>query len=234
MLMQTHPSIVGLARIGDRFGVRCLESEAASCALQRCGLTRLDCGCTRVDLGPSGRNVRSSAEPSFLEIPPPMDSLHAASGEIIFHEVTARAPVQQDQLPVLASCRTLQGMSPVPSAVDSKGVDPLQNMDPWQAALDRSSASKVPSERSVLCKLKASAPDTASSESIEASIMARVESRIASSHGELDAKIHALDSKVGQVAQKVDCQETLLQSLFAQQMSRIEELIGSTKKPRAE
>ena len=70
--------------------------------------------------------------------------------------------------------------------------------------------------------------------SIKASIMAKVETRLASSHGELDARISTLDCKVGQVAQKVDSQEGLLQSLFAQQLSRVEELIGTTKKPRAE
>ena len=93
-------------------------------------------------------------------------------------------------------------------------------------------------EQSVLQKIKASqaasSADTLASDSMEASIMAKVESRLASAHGELDARINTLDAKVGQVASKVDSQETLLQSLFAEQMSRIEELIGSTKKQRAE
>ena len=138
-------------------------------------------------------------------------------------------------------------MSPAASTSDRKGVDPLQSMDPWQAALDKSSTLRTHHvglplasdaarqiEQSVLHKLKAAAPDGTSAESMQASIMARVESRLASSHGELDSRINALDAKVGHVAQKVDSQEGLLQSLFAEQMSRIEELIGSTKKPRAE
>ena len=39
--------------------------------------------------------------------------------------------------------------------------------------------------------------------------MAKVESRLASVHGELDARISTLDNKVGQVASKVDSQESL-------------------------
>ena len=130
---------------------------------------------------------------------------------------------------------------------DNKAVDPLQQADPWKAALDRSQACKGQSgysaipentarqiEQSVLQKIKASTGETPGQGSLEASIMEKVERRLVASHGELDARINALDGKVGQVAQKVDSQETLLQSLFAEQMSRVEELIGSTKKSRAE
>ena len=145
----------------------------------------------------------------------------------------------------------IQAHTAGPHASEHKGPDPLQSSDPWQAALDKSSEPRVPSgnaavtsdaarqiEQSVLQKLKASQAasnaNSSGSTSVEASIVAKLESRLASSHGELDARINKLDGKVAQVAQKLDSQESLLQSLFAQQMSRIEELIGSTKKPRAE
>ena len=61
-----------------------------------------------------------------------------------------------------------------------------------------------------------------------------MDSRLANAHAELDGRITAIDTKTGQVAQKVDSQESVLQDLFAQQMSRIEELIGSTKRSRNE
>ena len=280
LLMQTHPSIIGLARIGDRFGVRCCKSEEEQLHHKlRPTTTWVDKARLRVyESGPwpfgTQRSVISRALASFgwqrarpaqpcpgrrgglwftieAEAPPPMDSLHASFGEIIFHEVTARAPIIPNQPSVLASRRTLQGLCPIASAVDRNGADPLQGMDPWQAALDRSAAQRAQApapamtgstakqiEQSVLQKIKASqaasSADVLASDSMEASILAKVESRIASAHGELDARINTLDAKVGQVASKVDSQETLLQSLFAEQMSRVEELIGSTKKRRAE
>ena len=276
LLMQTHPSIVGLARIGERFGVRCLKSdEEALHNKLRPTTTWVDKSRLRVyESGPwpfgTQRQVISRALVSFgwqkarpaqpcpgrrgglwflieAATSPPSDSLHASFGEVIFHEVTSAAPIAHDLPPVLASRRTLQGMCPVDRAMDRKGTDPLQVTDPWQVALDRSSSQRAPSgcsafpgdaarqiEQSVLQKIKASTTESSGSSSIEAAIMAKVESRLAESHGELDARINSLDSKVGQVAQKVDSQEGLLQSLFAEQMCRIEELIGSTKKPRAE
>ena len=257
LLTQTHPSIIGLARIGDRFGVRCCKSEEEQLHNKlRPATTWVDKARLRVyESGPwplgTQRQVIGRALVSFgwqrarpaqpcpgrrgglwilieAETPPPMDSLHADFGEIIFHEVTARVPEAPDQPPVLASRRTLQGMWPNTGVGDRRGADPLQSMDPWQAETARQI------EQSVLQKVKAaqafSGPDPSSSSSVEASIMARVESRLASVHGELDARISTLDNKVGQVASKVDSQESLLQSLFAEQMSRIEELIGSTKK----
>ena len=57
-------------------------------------------------------------------------------------------------------------------------------------------------EQSVLQQLKATAGDNSGAHTMEASIMAKVESRLAASHAELDARINSLDGKVGQVAHK--------------------------------
>ena len=275
LLMQTHPSIVGLARVGGRFGVRCEKSsEEALHRVLRPATTWIDRSRLRVfESGPwpygtqrssitkallsfGWRNARPS-QPSpgrrgglwFLieaEDAPPMQSLHASFGEVLFSEISSKESIEPVPHAVVASKRTLQGLHPpVPSPVDRSSRDPLQVSDPWQAALDRSAPgrSSAPSssgdiarvvEQSVLQRLKAAPSDASNSAQLEAAILAKVDQKISACHHGLDTRISSLDGKVGQLSQKVDAQENTLQSLFAEQMSRIEELLGSTKKGRTE
>ena len=50
-------------------------------------------------------------------------------------------------------------------------------------------------EQSVLQQLKAPPFENSGAHTMEASIMAKVESRLAASHGELDARINSLDGR---------------------------------------
>ena len=77
-------------------------------------------------------------------------------------------------------------------------------------------------------------PAPASTAELEASILAKVDSRLAAAQEGFQSQIGALDGKIQSVSSKVDPQEAVLQNLFQQQMSRIEELMGATKKVRQE
>ena len=172
LLMQTRQAVVGLARIGERFGVRCLKKDEEMLHTKlRPATTWVDR--TRLRIYESGpwpfgtqRQVISRALLSFgwhkarpaqpspgkrgglwflieAETPPPMDSLHAEFGEVIFHEITAKQQVAPGQPQVLASRRTLQGMCPATGSKEGKGVDPLQQADPWQAAIEKAQPARA-------------------------------------------------------------------------------------------
>ena len=176
---------------------------------------------------------------------PPQESLHADFGEVLFHEVPVKAPSPNVPPAVLASQRTLRDIRP---ALSSTAVpDPLQLSDPWQQALNQrpgpskghdgptTSAEAIKSlESSILNRVRNVQPAAASTAELEASILAKVDSRIAAAQEGLQSQIGTLDGKIQTVSSKVDSQESLLQNLFQQQMSRIEELIGATKKGRQE
>ena len=277
LLSQTHPAILGLARMGERYGVRCLKTEEESLHRKLKPATAwVDKARMRVfESGPWPFGTQKQAILKALisfgwqntrpsqpcpgrrgglwykieaEGEPPRQSLHASFGEVLFCEVLAKPTPVVEVPQILASRRTLQGIQPpLATQAHRAPVDPLQVSDPWQAALDRganaqpsgSSASSSADiaravEASVLHKIRASPPATTQQEQFENAILARVDARIAASHNDLEAKVSSLDGRLGQLTHKVDSQEGVLQSLFAAQMSRIEELLGDTKRSRNE
>ena len=277
LLSQTHTAILGIARMGDRFGVRCLKKDEESLHrklkpstawVDRARLRTFESG-----PWPFGTQKQSilkalvsfgwqNARPSQpcpgrrgglwykieAEGEPPMQSLHAPFGEILFCELVAKTTPAAEVPQILASRRTLQGIQvPTDKSPARPPVDPLQASDPWQAALDRgpqpshhggtsSSSSDIAKvvEASVLQKLKASNTVSPQQEHLEQTLLARVDAKIAASHSDLEARVSSLDGRLGQLTHKVDSQEGVLQSLFAAQMSRIEELLGDTKRSRNE
>ena len=279
LLMQTHRAVCGLARIGERFGVRCLKTDEEPLhRLLRPSVAWVDRSKLRVfesgpwpfgtqrqaivrALGSFGWKARPS-QPCpghrgglwyFLEAEeePPQKSIHAAFGEVLLWEVPPKEVAAPAAPPIVASQRTLKGLAPQAAATGHKPrQDPLQVLDPWQVALDQRQVVRpnatLPGASSVSRSMLTSGHAAAD---IEAAILAKVDSRINASQEtlrkQLDSRITdsqesvrkqlgALDDRVTSVAQKVDSQESLLQGLFEQQMSRIEELIGSTKRGRNE
>ena len=211
LLMQTHPEIVGLGGVGDRFGVRCECSSAEALhGKLRPATAWLDK--TRLRTFESGPWPFGTQRPAILkaliafgwprarpaqpcpgkhgglwflieaEDPPPMQSLHASFGEVLFSEVHQRTPPVSAPIPVFGSQRALKGLLTARVGSSVAG-DPIQASDPWQAALHRraqataSSASGAPQadvaraiEQSVCQKLRHTTLEHPSREEFEAAI----------------------------------------------------------------
>ena len=270
LLMQTHDLICGLARIGDRFGVRCRkEHEERLHGILRPSVAWVDKAKLRTyesgpwPFGTQRANIVKAlsafgwrARPGQpiqghkgglwftieAESPPPQDSLHASFGEILFWEVRTRDAPKPPLPPVVASRRALQALAPLPSP--GRQPDPFAASDPWQEALDRrqsrlfspaaSGTNGVDTRaaralestivRRVRDQLPAGAPD------LEANILAKVDARLKAQSTALSGRIDGLENRVSSVASQVESQEQVMRSLFDAQMSRIEELLGATKR----
>ena len=72
-------------------------------------------------------------------------------------------------------------------------------------------------------------PGTGSAE-LEASILAKVDARLHAQSNALGGRIDGLETRVSTVASQVESQEQVMRSLFDAQMSRIEELLGASKR----
>ena len=78
--------------------------------------------------------------------------------------------------------------------------------------------------RKVRDQLPSGAPD------LEANILAKVDARLKAQSTALGGRIDGLENRVSSVASQVESQEQVMRSLFDAQMSRIEELLGATKR----
>ena len=224
LLMQTHDVICGLARIGDRFGVRCKkEHEEQLHALLRPSIAWVDKAKLRTyESGPwpfgtqranivkalaalgwrarPGQPIQGHKGGLWFNIeaesPPPQDSLHASFGEILFWEVRQKDVPKPPLQPVVASRRTLQALAP--AVVPHRPLDPLVASDPWQEALDRRQAKA--------CASSAPATSAVDTRALESSIVQRVRSQLPSSSAadveasilaKVDAKLQAQSTALG-------------------------------------
>ena len=215
LLMQTHDLICGLARIGDRYGVRCRkEHEEQLHSLLKPSVAWVDkdklrkyesgpwpFGTQRANLVKALAAFGWRARPGqpiqghkgglwFVieaESPPPQDSLHASFGEVLFWEIRHKGAPKTPAPPVVASRRALQALAPG-SAV-GRPLDPLAACDPWQDAVDRrQTKAGVPA---------VPAPSTVDTKALESSIVQRVRSQLPSSSADLEASILAkVDAKL--------------------------------------
>ncbi|CAE7237272.1 UVR8 [Symbiodinium sp. CCMP2592] len=158
---QTHADVVGLARVGQRFGVRCAKdnTEALHAILRPTTPYMAMEGALTFHAGPWPYGTqRATIVKAFKEwkwearpmqpIPrpsgsglwwavvarehPPQAILYVQQGEVLISEVKSKAtPKVQAQAPVVAAKAAMQALSVVPPA----GEDPLQINDPWAAAL---------------------------------------------------------------------------------------------------
>ena len=268
LLMQTHDLICGLARVGDRFGVRCRkEHEEQLHGLLRPSIAWVDRAKLRTyesgpwPFGTQRANIVKAlaafgwrARPGQpiqghkgglwftieAESPPPQDSLHAQFGEVLFWEIRPKDVLKPPAPPVVASRRTLQALAP--GIGQSRAQDPLAASDPWQEARDRrkgkAPAHVVPApagvdtralESTIVQRVRNQLPGTGSAE-LEASILAKVDARLQAQSNALGGRIDGLETRVSSVASQVESQEQVTRSLFDAQMSRIEELLGASKR----
>ena len=208
LLMQTHDLICGLARIGDRFGVRCRkEHEEQLHSLLRPTVAWVDkAKLRRYESGPwpfgtqranivkalaafgwrarPGQPVQGHKGGWFIieaETPPPQDSLHASFGEVLFWEVQQKEAPKAPLPPVVASRRALQALAPRSGA--GKALDLLVASDPWQEALDRRQGKSTASSATASTHVDARA--------LESSILQRVRNQLPSSSADIEASILA-------------------------------------------
>lgn len=167
MLKQSTPDIIGLARLGHKYGVRCLTTKAQELhALLRPGGSFLPAGKKlHFSLGPVpygtlrssivevlaaipwvGRPLQPMVTPNTIGgvlwkiqavEPPPVSVVHTDCGELVISRLDEQAPVPQVRPAVVASNKTLQLCTNV---VPQAKVDTLQLHDPWEDAHKKRSA----------------------------------------------------------------------------------------------
>ena len=128
--------------------------------------------------------------------------------------------------------------------------DPLQTEDPWslylaskdknrkqvggQPLVSAASAPPKPQATSLTQQVQVASSDIARiSAHIEHQVLAKVQQQVDAATGALGQKVSSLETNVGAIQRKVENQEAVLQQMFNQQMSRIEELLVP-KRPRNE
>ena len=159
LLKQSHSEVVGLARVNDRFGIRCLREHEESLhklvketpfvdktKLRRFHAGPFPYGTQRRAVTKALTDMGWKACPMQLapghagglwwvvhaEAAPPKNVLHTQFGEVIFSEVPSREQVKPPAPLVLASRHTLRNFQ-ASGATSSE--DPLQQSDPWLQAL---------------------------------------------------------------------------------------------------
>ncbi|CAE7468251.1 Pol [Symbiodinium sp. CCMP2592] len=232
---QSTPQALGIARIGQRFGVRSkvehaeevhsLLKPASTYFKQEWALTfhagPWPYGSQRGAIAKVLESCIWKARPSGdgqwwaikAETSPPQAVLHLQQGEILVSEAKAKPGVKGPVQEVLVAPRAVLEAVATPGKLAE---DPLQINDPWAAAA--AAAKPNPGRSSVAAT--ASNDFGAMARSLEAKLSAQVRG----------ARVQALESSVATVTKKVDGQEAALtaafQSLFEQQTARIEELLG--------
>ncbi|CAE7783021.1 unnamed protein product [Symbiodinium sp. CCMP2592] len=249
---QTHADVVGLARVGQRFGVRCAKDNTAALhAILRPTTPYMAMeGALTFHAGPWPYGTqRATIVKAFKEwkwearpmqpIPrpsgsglwwavaarehPPQAILYVQQGEVLISEVKSKAtPKVQAQAPVVAAKAAMQALSVVPPA----GEDPLQINDPWAAALP----AKLPRPVAV----PAPPFDVKSFEDkLQAQITAQVTTQVAAATQSVEGRVAALETSVAEVNTRVQGQESRLrdafQELFNEQTERLELLLGAKR-----
>ena len=244
LVKQTHIAVVGLARVGQRYGVRCRQADAEalhkllkpstpyfakdSARLYHSGPWPF--GTQRQAIlkalqafGWQSKPLQPIPRPSGHGLwwsiqaagPPPKPVLSLDIGDVIFSEVKAKAePRALSEAPVVASQAVLKHFS-----VQAAETDPLQVNDPWASA-----AAKLPTANPPQLDV------AALTRTLEARLDAQVKNQVAEASKEIRDRVDQVETKVENVATKVERQESSLreafQQLFEQQTQRIEELLA--------
>ncbi|CAE7244768.1 unnamed protein product [Symbiodinium sp. CCMP2592] len=176
---------------------------------------------------------------------PPELVLHTQFGEVLISEEPGRAAVPAVKHAVLAARSALRDLCPptLPS------VDPLQAHDPWAAALQKQKPSQPASVQAVSAQVEAKvlakiqqdrslssvpAPSEQLREELEQSVLSKVEARLTEHRAVVEGRLSGVETQVTALSDKVDGQESVLRSMFQEQMSRIEELLAASKRSRHE
>ena len=243
-MVQTHDFVLGLAHMGEKYGLRCAkEDEEKLHSLLHPSVTWVDRAKVRVfEAGPwpHGTQRPLRKHPLALDARPLQPCpghkggiWYTIEAECSFHEVPARAPSVSAPPAVLASQRTLRDMQP--ASASRAAPDPLQFSDPWQVALSqRQGSSKALEGPTTIAEAMKSIRQHEPGASCPACSCFHRRARLAAAQEGFQSQFGVLDSKIQPVSSKVDSQEAVLQNLLQQQMNRIEELMGATKKVRQE
>ena len=284
LLKQTHAHALGVARVGLRFGVRCLKAQEESLHKELRPATPFigGHGARNYHAGPFPFGVQRSAIVKALAafgwaakplqpVPggtgpgtwwaiqaasdPPSQVLHSQHGEIIITCQPARTDITASCPPVVAAKSTLQTLVSATSSTSvgpssTPLVDPLQTEDPWslylaskdknrkqsggQPLVPAGGAPPKPQVTNLMQQVQVASSDIAKiSAHIEHQVLAKVQQQVDAATGALGQKVSSLETNVGAIQRKVESQEAVLQEMFNQQMSRIEELLVP-KRPRNE
>ena len=289
-LQQCHIKVLGLARLGSRLGLRVASSDAAEMTrsikpgsvflssgdrqdyeagpfpfgLDRLNLSKL-CTAWKWQARPLHpvRSLEGGLGTVWLlqaSQEPPEQVLTYQGGKIVINKVVKKAPQESSPSTVIGNSSTM-ALCQLESAAE-RPTDPWLKADPWQAALQHSSAPCGPFvgkhlqqieeriEQKVLARV---APpgldddvDMDSGTSTSASVIAKFEelesqiSRLANKHQALESKlddsVQRSDAQVSQlqhqVAAQFEAQRGEMQGLFTSQMAQIEALLS--KKARHE
>ncbi|OLP99125.1 hypothetical protein AK812_SmicGene18333 [Symbiodinium microadriaticum] len=176
---------------------------------------------------------------------PPELVLHTQFGEVLISEEPGPAATPVVKHAVLAARNALRDVCPPSPPL----VDPLQVHDPWAAALQKQKPSQPASvqamsaqvEAKILAKIQrdrslssAPAPSEQLLEELEQSFLAKVEARLTEHRTVVEGRLSGFETQVTALSDKVDGQESVLRSMFQEQMSRIEELLAAPKRSRHE
>ncbi len=215
VLRQTTPGIVGIARLGNRWGVRCKVADAASVHQQvKPDAEYLPSGkkqlfllgpvpfgtlkqsiveaCKKLQWSarplqaiPAARNVSGIMWKIQALTNPPCHHLQLASGDAVITRVDASAAHVVEPQPVVGSAVTKQLCQVEP------GQDLLQIHDPWAKAIRNKGEVAVESE-----------PHTGAARALEEQVVQSVLSRIPTpmiDDDDKDARLNALEARVQQL-----------------------------------
>ena len=248
LLRQTHSKIVGLARLGARFGVRCAAADEPalheairplSPFLHKEGLRTylagpLPHGTRRESLLKLFAEIKWSARPLQPEpatpqgvwrrlqasAPPETSVLHTQHGEVLLSEVRAPA-VPEERVPtVVASSAFLRSIAGKHPAHNRDGPDPLQINDPWARAL---ASSTTPSGAKHWQQVASQ---------VEKSVMAKVGAASSANYPPLDQGAIAAsveDVVMAKVDARLGAFEASVGSKFTSLGGRVEEVAAEVK-----
>ena len=246
LIKQGNTEVVGLARIGGRYGVRCKAAAAKTLheQLKPDQPFLAGGGLSQYHVGPWPHGTQRSAVMKALKafgwtasatqpvigappggtwwhvqasVSPPSKVIHSEVGDILIVNQPSKSGGPRPEPPVIASKAVLQQLQAGPPTVKSGPVETTPD-DPWATYLRRRSASS----------------DAMSSQAVD-KVAQKVIGQIQSGPAPLTAETfqhmaaqlrQEVLYEVASVAQRVDGQESMLRSMFQEQMSRIEELMA--------
>ena len=220
VLRQTIAGIIGLARLGQRWGVRCRVGEAASVhQLVKPDAEYLPSGHKQVFLlgpvpfgtlkqsvveackklkwsarplqaVPAARNVSGIMWKIQALEPPPCNHLQLASGDVVITRFDHNPSRPNEPQPVVGSAATKQ------LCQADAGQDFLQIHDPWAKAIK--SKGEIPADSEVI-----SGPSRALEEQVVQTVLSRLPTpMVEDDHSTKDERISALELKVQQLAEQ--------------------------------
>ena len=268
MIKQGNTEVVGLARIGGRYGVRCKAAAAKTLheQLKPDQPFLAGGGLSQYHVGPWPHGTQRSAVMKALKafgwtasatqpvigappggtwwhvqasVSPPSKVIHSEVGDILIVNQPSKSGGPRPEPPVIASKAVLQQLQAGPPTVKSGPVETTPD-DPWATYLRRRSASSDAMSSQAVDKVaqkvigqiqSGPAPLTAETfqhmaAQLRQEVLYEVKEHLDGTASELGARVMSVESQVASVAQRVDGQESMLRSMFQEQMSRIEELMA--------